>query len=67
MRFTQENMQKHFDWVFLNCVKTIYVCNYRANTIEPIVLPKNAENFLNTEAEYLRYCHGWENGMELDL
>ena len=67
MRFTQENLQKHFDWVFLNCVKTIYVCNYRANTIEPIVLPKNAENFLNTEAEYLRYCHDWENGMELDL
>ena len=39
---------------FLNCVKTIYVCNYENNTIEPIVLPPNAENFLNTEAEYLR-------------
>ena len=32
-----------------------------------VVLPKNAENFLNTEAEYLRYCHEWENGMSLDL
>ena len=67
MRFTQENMKRRFDWVFLNCVKTIYVCNYRANTIEPIVLPKNAENFLNTEAEYLRYSHDWEDGMALDL
>ena len=67
MRFTQEQKPKRFDWVFLNCVKTIYVCDYRTNTIEPIVLPKNAENFLNTEAEYLRYCHEWEDGMSLDL
>lgn len=66
MRHTQEKERKRFDWVFLNCVKTIYVCDYRADTIEPIVLPKNAENFLNTEAEYLRYCTDWENGMSLD-
>ena len=67
MRLTQETREKCFDWVFLNCVKTIYVCNYKNNTIEPIRLPKNAESFLNTEAEYLRYCHDWENGMALDL
>ena len=67
MRFTQENHPKRFDWVFLNCVKTIYVCNYSSNTIEPIVLPKNAENFLNSEAEMLRYCQDWEDGMALDL
>ena len=67
MRLTQETREKCFDWVFLNCVKTIYVCNYKINTIEPIRLPKNAESFLNTEAEYLRYCHDWENGMALDL
>ena len=67
MRFTQEKKEKRFDWVFLNCVKTIYVCNYGANTIEPIVLPKNAENFLNTEAESLRYCRDWVDGTALDL
>ena len=39
MRFTQATSKKRFDWVFLNCVKKIYVCNYEANTIEPIVLP----------------------------
>lgn len=66
MRFTQKPMKKHFDWVFLNCVSTIYVCDYRDNTIEPIVLPKNAENFLNTEAEYLRYCRDWQDGMAID-
>ena len=38
-----------------------------AITIEPIVLPQNAENFLNTEEEYLRYSHEWEDGMALDL
>lgn len=67
MRFSQEKRKEHFDWVFLNCVRTIYVCNYNANTIEPIVLPQNAGNFLNTEAEYLRYCRDWENGTALDL
>ena len=67
MRFMQERKQMRFDWVFLNCVKTIYVCNYRTNRIEPIQLPKNAENFLNTEAEYLRYCRDWENGTTLDV
>ena len=66
MRFTQERVKKRFDWVFLNCGKTIYVCDYNNETIEPIVLPKNAENFLNTEAEYLRYCHEWVDGMALD-
>ena len=66
MRHTQQSKPKRFDWVFLNCVKTIYVCNYRTNRIEPIVLPQNAENFLNTEAEYLRYCRDWENGTPLD-
>lgn len=66
MRFTQENCTRRFDWVFLNCVKTIYVCNYIDNSVEPIILPKNAENFLNTEAEYLRYCHDWEDGRALD-
>ena len=67
MRLTQETREKCLDWVFVNCVKTIYVCNYKIKTIEPIRLPKNAESFLNTEAEYLRYCHDWENGMTLDL
>ena len=67
MRFTQATSKKRFDWVFLNCVKKIYVCNYEANTIEPIVLLQNAENFLNTEEEYLRYSHEWEDGMALDL
>ncbi|MGN0245505.1 MAG: hypothetical protein ACI4DK_06045 [Lachnospiraceae bacterium] len=66
MRYTQERVKIRFDWVFLNCGKTIYVCDYNKNTIEPIVLPKNAENFLNTEAEYLRYCHEWVDGMALD-
>ena len=67
MRFTQATRERHFDWVLLNCVKKIYVCNYKTNTIEPIILPQNAENFLNTEAEYLRYCRDWEDGMVLDL
>lgn len=66
MRFTQKQQERRFDWVFLNCVKTIYVCNYLKNTIEPIVLPQNAKDFLNTESEYLRYCHEWEDGMALD-
>ena len=66
MRYTQEKAIRRFDWVFLNCVKTIYVCDYSKNTIEPIVLPKNAEIFLNTEAEYQRYCHEWVDGMALD-
>ena len=67
MRYTQETKKKRFDRVFLNCVKTIYVCNYESNTIKPIVLPQNAENFLNTEAEYLRYSRDWEDGMALDI
>ncbi len=66
MRQRQEKTEKYFDWVFLNCQKTIYVCDFAQNTIEPIVLPKNAENFLNLEAEYLRYCHEWVDGMALD-
>ena len=64
---TQEKKKMRFDRVFLNCVKTIYVCNYENNTIEPIVLPPNAENFLNTEAEYLRNCCDWKDGTALEM
>lgn len=66
MRQRQEKESVRFDWVFLNCVKVIYVCDYGKNAVEPIVLPQNAENFLNTESEYLRYCGDWKNGVSLD-
>ncbi len=66
MHHQQEQQKVRFDWVFLNCEKVIYVCNYIKNAIEPIVLPQNAENFLNTEAEYLRYCGQWEDGTVLN-
>ena len=62
----QKDIAQRFDWVFLNCVKVIYVCNYMDGTIEPIILPPNAENFLSTEAEYLRYCGEWEDGVSLE-
>jgi len=55
-----------FDWVFLNCVKVIYVCDFRNDKMDPIVLPQNAENFLNNEAEYLRNLHEWRDGEVLD-
>lgn len=61
MRERQKQCAQHFDWVFLNCEKVIYVCNYIENITETIVLPQNAADFLNTEAEYLRYCGDWEN------
>lgn len=66
MGHRQEGAAMGFHWVFLDCAKVIYVCNYIKNTIEPIMLPQNAENFLNTQAEYLRYCGEWENGVSLE-
>lgn len=72
----QSACAQRFDWVFLNCRKVIYVCSYRDSSridnscldsrIEPIVLPQNAADFLNTEAEYLRYCGAWEDGVSLE-
>lgn len=62
----QRQKKQRFDWVFLNCRKVIHVCNYMENTIEQIVLPQNAADFLNTESEYLRYCGNWEDGVSLD-
>ena len=66
MGYTQKQKEHRFDWVFVNCVKKIYVFDYQNNTIEPILLPKNAETFLNTESEYLRYSHEWKDGTALD-
>lgn len=66
MQLSQKLKKEKFDWIFLNCGKIIYVCNYLKNQLEPIVLPQNAENFLNTESEYLRYLGRWENGTSLD-
>ena len=62
----QKEKKVQFDWVFLNCVKMIYVCDFKEKRLDKIVLPKNAENFLNTETEYLRYTHDWEDGVILE-
>lgn len=66
MQQQQEKRAVRFDWVFLNCVKTIYVCNFIKNTTEPIILPPNAESFLSAETEYLRYCGEWDDGTSLE-
>lgn len=66
MKAQYEQTKTRFDWVFLNCTKVIYVCNYITNTVETIVLPQNADNFLNTETEYLRYSSEWKDGTSLD-
>lgn len=66
MKEQQAQKSTRFDWVFLNCTKVIYVCNYITDTVETIILPQNADNFLNTETEYLRYSSEWEDGTSLD-
>lgn len=66
MRQQQAGKKVQFDYVFLNCIKTIYVCNYVKNELEPIILPQNAAEFLSTEAEYLRYLGAWEDGTSLE-
>ncbi len=66
MKERQSREKVPFDWVFLNSGKEIAVCDYLHSRMFPIRLPKNAENFLNLEAERLRYCCGWEDGTALD-
>lgn len=67
MKEQQEAKAVKFEWVFLNCVKAIYVCDFRKNEYEAIVLPQNAEIFLNTEAENLRNQYDWENGAAISI
>lgn len=66
MKLQQEKENARFDYVFLNCIKVIYVCNYRKDTLEPIFLPQNAADFLNAKAEFLRYSRKWDEGAVLD-
>lgn len=66
MKERQQHTRRSFDWIFLNCGKSIYVYNYRKDTMETIEFPQNAEIFLNGEAERLRQCRSWEDGTSLD-
>lgn len=66
MKEQQKEKKVKFDWVFLNCVKVIYVCDFRKDKLEPIVLPQNAESFLNAEAERLRFLADWEDKVILE-
>lgn len=66
MKAQQGQMATRFDWVFLNCNTVIYVCNYITDSLETIVLPQNAGNFLNMEAECLRNSGDWKDGTSLD-
>lgn len=62
----QEKCSVRFDWIFLNCGSVIHICNYIRNELETISLPKNAENFLDSEAERLRQSIVWENGASIE-
>ncbi|MCM1107404.1 MAG: hypothetical protein NC355_10725 [Blautia sp.] len=66
MRRQQESKKVRFDWIFLNCGKVIYICDYLHERIEPLVLPPNAENFLNMESESLRHSRDWEDGAPIE-
>lgn len=65
MQELQKEMPIRFDYVFLNCIRTIYVFDFANDVLEPIVLPGNALEFLEKEAERLRNVKDWENGMEI--
>lgn len=67
MEHRQKQERRRFDWVFLNCIEIIYVCNHIKNRVEKIVLPPNAGTFLDEEAERQRRCKVWENGDSLDV
>ncbi|MDD6212072.1 MAG: hypothetical protein PUB22_02835 [Clostridiales bacterium] len=66
MKKRQSKEQVPFDWVFLDCRDVIFICCFSEDTVTPLYLPKNAELFLKTEAERLRYCSNWEDGAILD-
>ena len=55
-----------FDWVFLNCIEVIFICDFRRNRLDEIPLPENAEAFLSAEAERLRHDRLWVLGTSLD-
>lgn len=63
MQEQQATQQVKFDYVFLDCIEEIYVCNFKENKMEKIVLPQNAADFLNAQAERLRHEKVWENGV----
>ncbi len=60
MKHRQEKEGVHFDWVFLNCIHVIYVCDFGKDSVEELLLPQNAEVFLAAEAERLRQDDCWQ-------
>ncbi|MCD8217098.1 MAG: hypothetical protein LUD01_03480 [Clostridiales bacterium] len=60
MKRRQEKERIHFDWVFLNCIHVIYVCDFGKDSAEELLLPQNAEVFLAAEAEKLRQNGSWQ-------
>ena len=59
MKDRQQGEKIQFDWVFLNCVDLIWVCNFEKGCLSSIPLPGNAEAFLSVEAERLRHERLW--------
>lgn len=66
MKERQSREKVQFDWVFLNCVDEIFVCNFQKDRLECIPLPENARIFLSAEAERLRHDRLWTSGTSLD-
>ena len=66
MKERQSREKVQFDWVFLNCVDEIFVCNFQKDCLECIPLPENARIFLSAEAERLRHDRPWTSGTSLD-
>lgn len=60
MKERQTQTEIGFDWVFLNCIKVIYICDFNKDNLDEILLPENAELFLAAEAERLRQDPKWD-------
>ncbi|MCD8364364.1 MAG: hypothetical protein LUC83_00825 [Clostridiales bacterium] len=67
MKHRQEQEQARFDWVFLNCIHVIYVCDFRKDFIDELLLPQNAEMFLAAEAEKLRQDGNWQKDGKMQI
>lgn len=64
MRLGQQQQQRQFRYVFLDCITRLYIADFEHNSccVDSIEIPEGARRYMQRQTQVLRQASEWERG-----
>ena len=64
MRLGQQQQQRQFRYVFLDCITRLYIADFEHNSccVDSIEIPEGARRYMQKQTQVLRQASEWEKG-----